>query len=675
MQHSVFVRPIGFGLTGDEIECESRRAFQEATMRLSVKIIAVAAFAVLLVPAFNLFASEAAKPSTGAAKDEKAVDSSVAVVSDPVAALPAAPMPMASEAAAIPYSRGMNSYTPKVEWFMGYTYLRAVPQLAEGNRLVYLNGGSTSLAFNFNRYFGIVGDFGGFNDTRLLLTGGNLSQNDQIDKGTVFTLLGGPRLSFRKYDRITPFVQVLAGGARASEITLSGCAANCLLLPKEYVFAMTAGGGLDLRVHHRIALRLIQAEYLMTRFGDFNTGLTATQNDVRLSTGLVFRFGGSAPPPLTLACSASPTSVYPGDPVTLTATAGQLDPNLSAVYSWTGSGVSGNGATATVATGSLAPGSYTVNCGVKEGKPGKEGLKPWETADSSASFAVKAFEPPTISCSASPSSINPGDKAVITAVGVSPQNRPLTYTYSASAGTINGSNTTASFDSTGAPSGAITATCTVSDDKNQTATANANLTIAPPPPSAPPAEQVRLEARLALHSVFFPTAQPRAEHPEGGLLASQQQTLTTLATDFKSYLTFKSDAHLTLTGHADVRGSVEYNQKLSERRVARTKQFLVEQGVPETSIDTAAEGKEQELTTDQVKELVQQNPDLSDAERQKVLGNLTVIVLAQNRRVDVTLSTTGQQSVRLYPFNAADSLTLLDEKSQTHKRKAAAGAK
>jgi outer membrane protein OmpA-like peptidoglycan-associated protein len=358
--------------------------------------------------------------------------------------------------------------------------------------------------------------------------------------------------------------------------------------------------------------------------------------------------------------------------VTLTATAGQLNPNLSVVYSWTGSGVTGSGATATVATGALAPGSYTVNCGVKEGRTGKEGLKPWETADASASFAVKAFEPPTISCSASPTTINPGDKAVITAVAVSPQNRPLTYTYSVSAGAVNGSNTTANFDSTGAPSGVITATCTVTDDKNQTATANTNLMIAPPPPPpAPPAEQVRLEARLALHSVFFPTAQPRAEHPEGGLLTSQQQTLTTLATDFKSYLTFKSDAHLTLTGHADVRGSVEYNQKLSERRVARTKQFLVEQGVPEASIDTAADGKAQELTADQVKELVQQNPDLSDAERNKVLGKLTVIVLAQNRRVDVTLSTTGQQSVRLYPFNAADSLTLLDEKSQAHKRKKA----
>jgi hypothetical protein len=33
--------------------------------------------------------------------------------------------------------------------------------------------------------------------------------------------------------------------------------------------------------------------------------------------------------------------------------------------------------------------------------------------------------------------------------------------------------------------------------------------------------------------------------------------------------------------------------------------------------------------------------------------------LANNRRVDVTLSTTGEQSVRRFPFNAKDSLTLL----------------
>ena len=130
------------------------------------------------------------------------------------------------------------------------------------------------------------------------------------------------------------------------------------------------------------------------------------------------------PAQAALACSPSPVWVYPGDPVTVTATAANLDPKLNAVYSWTGSGATGSGTTATVATGSLAAGTYTVKGAVKEGKAGKEGIKPRETADCSAIFTVKAYEPPTISCSANPGAIKPGDTSAISAVGVSPQNRP-----------------------------------------------------------------------------------------------------------------------------------------------------------------------------------------------------------------------------------------------------------
>ena len=45
---------------------------------------------------------------------------------------------------------------------------------------------------------------------------------------------------------------------------------------------------------------------------------------------------------------------------------------------------------------------------MKEGKKGKEGLKPGQTADCSAEYAVKQFEPPTVSCSASPSTDQAG---------------------------------------------------------------------------------------------------------------------------------------------------------------------------------------------------------------------------------------------------------------------------
>ena len=114
-----------------------------------------------------------------------------------------------------------------------------------------------------------------------------------------------------------------------------------------------------------------------------------------------------------MACSANPTSIFPGDPVTVTATVGSQDPKLGVVYSISGDGITGgNSATATVNTASLSPGSHTVKCDAKEGKPGKEGLKPWQVAtESTATFTVKEFEPPTISCSVSPTTIKPGDSA------------------------------------------------------------------------------------------------------------------------------------------------------------------------------------------------------------------------------------------------------------------------
>jgi outer membrane protein OmpA-like peptidoglycan-associated protein len=379
-------------------------------------------------------------------------------------------------------------------------------------------------------------------------------------------------------------------------------------------------------------------------------------------------------------CSANPTSVFPGDPVTVTAMAGDVEPKMNVIYSLSGAGVNSAATTATVATGALAPGAYTVNCGVKEGKPGKEGLKPWQSATATASFTVKQFEPPTISCAVSPTTIKPGDSATVTATAVSPQNRPLTYGYTASTGSIQGNGNTAIYSSVGAPNGPVNITCTVTDDKGQSASTTINaadtLTITAPyvAPAVSP-EVNKLETRLALHSVFFPTAQPGIKSPNGGLVASQQETLITLALDFKNYLEFKPDAHLILTGHADARGSVEYNKALSERRVTRTKQFLVEKGVPEGSIEARGLGSEHGLTADQVKELVEQNPDLSAAERKKALHNLAVIVLAQNRRVDITLSTTGKQSVRQFPFNAADSLTLLGKTTPAPHKKAATPTK
>ena len=60
------------------------------------------------------------------------------------------------------------------------------------------------------------------------------------------------------------------------------------------------------------------------------------------------------------------------------------------------------------------------------------------------------------------------------------------------------------------------------DSRGLNAQATTQVTIQNPPP--PPVDKA-LEDRLALHSVYFPTAQPTAKDPTGGLLPSQQQML------------------------------------------------------------------------------------------------------------------------------------------------------
>ncbi len=410
-------------------------------------------------------------------------------------AVAVAPMSLLPEAAAqtvvnAPVPRARRHETPKVEVFLGYSrFGTGSNNTVTGNRMVGLNGGSASVAFNFNRYLGIVGDFGGYDDSQLQLTGTGVNQPLVVNSsGTAYTYLFGPRLSFRNQTRFTPFAQVLAGGVHASAVNVSNCAGvDCAVLPVQSSFAFTGGGGLDIRLTHRISIRAVQAEYMLTRFpgvaNGVSTGVSDSQNDLRLSSGLLFGFGGRKPlPPVQLACTVQPGTIFSGDPVTATATATNLNPKRKMVYSWTTSGgvVSGTDATAAISTAGLAPGSYTVSGHVSQGDHVDE------QAGCTAGFTVQPFDPPTVVCSASPSSVMPGDSATITAQATSPQNRPLSYSYGASAGAISGTALSASLSTSGVAPGTITVTCNVVDDLGKRATATTSVSVNAPPVSAAP---------------------------------------------------------------------------------------------------------------------------------------------------------------------------------------------
>ena len=275
-----------------------------------------------------------------------------------------------------------------------------------------------------------------------------------------------------------------------------------------------------------------------------------------------------------------------------------------------------------------------------------------------------------MSLSASPTELTPGGAVNVTANCTSPDGAPVSVAnWISTLGTVSGSGNSATLNTAGLPPGPVTITATCTDSRGLSSQASTEVTIQNPPP--PPVDKA-LEARLALHSVYFPTALPSPKDPNGGLLASQQQTLMTLASDFKKYREAKPDAHLTLEGHADHRGTPAYNQALTERRVARVKSFLMEQGVPESAIDTKAFGAERNLTTEQVKESVQQNTELTDEERKRALARIEVIRMASNRRVDVTLNAGGttETSIRQFPFNAADAMTLIGGREGQFKKPA-----
>ena len=361
-----------------------------------------------------------------------------------------------------------------------------------------------------------------------------------------------------------------------------------------------------------------------------------------------------------------------GEPITATATASNFNPKHAVTYSWSANGgqISGKYTTAQIYTTNAAPGSYTVTAHVTDAREKRN-----NEASCSANFTVRPLppkNPPTISLSASPASLAAGGTANLSANCTSPDGVPVTVSsWTSNGGTVTGTGSSATLSTTGAAPGSITVSATCVDTRGLTGQGSTQVMVENPPPPPPNPEIQVLEARLALHSIYFPTAMPPVKNPNAGLLASQRQTLVALAADFKKYLESKPDAHLILEGHADVRGSAEYNQALSERRVARTKSFLVEQGVPEANIDTKAFGKQRNLSDEEVKQAVENNPEVSPEERQRSLRNIRTIRLASNRRVDVTLSTTGQSSVRQFPFNAADSLTLIGGREGEAKKKAA----
>jgi hypothetical protein len=275
-------------------------------MRLAVRFMALVMVVFFLIP--GVFADDAAKSKATPKADEPAAaiaaptmstEASSTSEAPPVETLTSSQSKSAANAQTVAalHSWGESeNYTPKIEWFSGYSFWRAMPT-ASSNRMGYLHGGSTSVAYNFDRYVGLVADFAGFDNSRLTLSSQTVSQTTDAN-GNAYTYSFGPRFSYRRNERLTLYFQALFGGAHASSVTISGCAGapNCTPLGADNAFATMLGTGFDIKLSRHIALRLFEGNFLLTHFRNplSSDGETrGWQKNARFSTGIVFHFGGS----------------------------------------------------------------------------------------------------------------------------------------------------------------------------------------------------------------------------------------------------------------------------------------------------------------------------------------------------------------------------------------------
>lgn len=144
----------------------------------------------------------------------------------------------------------LTAAAQRVELFGGYQFTHLDPRFNA-------SGWNASVTGNFKHVLGITGDFSG-------------AYKDNIHAHT-YTV--GPVLAAR-LPVVQPFVHALFGG-----MTISGGGASTT------GFAMMVGGGLDVGLRKGFGLRIVQADWISTRFSG-----TTNNHNLRGSAGLVIKF-------------------------------------------------------------------------------------------------------------------------------------------------------------------------------------------------------------------------------------------------------------------------------------------------------------------------------------------------------------------------------------------------
>jgi hypothetical protein len=455
--------------------------------------------------------------------------------------------------------------------YAGYGYFHPINSGINGYQYQDVSNpnATVSVAGYFNRYVGLQmegGYFSGNGEHTIYSTSTGVGCPGESCDQLVYTAEAGPivRLPLGAF---VPFIHTLGGGARIN---------GPVLQPLFWGWGVTAGAGLDIVLpyfNHRFAVRPLQVDwqYSQVVYGPLQQplGIKGGFGEIdamKVSGGLVARFGDArGPAPVQLGCGVEPVSGYPGDPLKVNATTLNTNPRKKTkpVITWTSNGgkIVGAGLNPEVDTAGMKPGEYIVHGHYQEG------MRAREQANCDAPFTIKAFEPPTITCTATPNVANSGTDIAISTEGRSPQNRPLTYSYSTSAGEVASNGPTAILTTSGLSAQTITVTCNVVDDLGQTASAQTMVTLKVPIPPV----VVQTEPLCGLKFERDKKRPARVDNESKGCLDDIALTLNQ-----------KTDARLVMVGNYQL----PEKEEMGAQRAMNARQYLTkEKGIDPSRIE------------------------------------------------------------------------------------------
>jgi len=446
---------------------------------------------------------------------------------------------------------------PKWDLFVGYQWLHPggtvpapfgdfnnpgvfkVPDMAAGF--------GSSFTYNFDPHWGAEIDLGH-----------NWGNSNYETTGSI-----GPRFIWRT-DSANYFIHTMIS---LNRLSVSG-------LNAQNGVGAVLGGGMDLPLKKWLAFRLFEADYVWAKHdyssfvsNDFPGLVRPSFSGVRLRTGLVFNFGGAPAVTPTASCSVQPTEVMVGEPITANVTASNFNPKHTLTYAWSGNGgqVTGKDTAAQIDTKDAAPGSYTVTAHVTDAKMKNNG-----EASCSANYTIKPLppkNPPTMSCSASPSTVQAGASVTVSCSCTSPDGVPVSVSnWTATGGTVSGSGSTATLSTDGAAPGPITVTATCTDSRGLTGQASTQATVENPPPPPPKA------AKLS-----------QCDFPNEKKPWRVDNTCKAILDDVAKNLQQNPDSKLVIVGNADPK---ERRKNLAAERAVDSKFYLTE-GEAQQHIDAS----------------------------------------------------------------------------------------